>query len=208
MFNKINRSAILLGLAALVLVGCGATQPQPILSKSAPGISVQAQAIERARTGRTYGSTHMGLTGQQGDVTNGNVVMTIEVPPAPQPQRNEIITVSLSKATVCTVSLGCFPALVGNKTPLGEWKIQHSNILAPGYGGDVLAFHQDVNSKRDVWKSIHRVYTRNPKQQRIERLYGPVQGRTFITDGCVNVMSDVYDKLVDCCSNGKVVVIR
>jgi len=71
-----------------------------------------------------------------------------------------------------------------------------------GYGGDVLVF----NDRGDSVDAIHRVYTLN-SQRRVERLQsGVTSQRRGITNGCINVMPDVYEKLIDCCSNATLVV--
>jgi len=86
---------------------------------------------------------------------------------------------------------------------VGEYKIVKYKTQAAGYGGDILVFKEDRTS---VW-AVHRVYTRNPKQRRLERLAsGDPNQRRSITDGCINIMPDVYQKLVDCCAGQTMVV--
>lgn len=119
-------------------------------------------------------------------------------------QAEETITVSIARAELC-VKNQCYPALVGKRTPRGSFSVFHARIEAPGYGGDVLAFTPS-NYVQNSYVSIHRVWTRIPGERRIDRLYGPVEGRVNITNGCINVMPDVYNMLVDCCSNAKLVV--
>lgn len=104
-----------------------------------------------------------------------------------------VITVSLSKAVLCIAS-ECFPALVGNATPTGSYAITRVLVEAPGYGGDVLQFAEDGNT---IF-AIHRVWLMKPSQNRLERLQSddPAQ-RRHVTNGCINVAPDVYDKLDD-----------
>jgi hypothetical protein len=113
-----------------------------------------------------------------------------------------MVTVDLALATICFLGQ-CYPALVGPTTPRGEFSLIQRTTDMKGYGGDVLKFHED----RDSIMAIHRVWTLSPSQRRIERLQSsdPRQ-RKSITNGCINVMPDVYDKLVDCCSNSTLVV--
>lgn len=63
----------------------------------------------------------------------------------------------------------------------------------PGYGGDVLKFKEDETSAF----AIHRVWTLKPAQRRLERLQSKdPKERQSITNGCINVMPEVYEKLV------------
>jgi hypothetical protein len=96
----------------------------------------------------------------------------------------------------------CHYALVGKNTPTGEFQLMHYTTEAPGYGGDLLVFKEN---EKEVW-AIHRVLD-IPGQQRLARLYSPyAHHRKDITDGCVNIDPEVYKKLVECCSNSKVII--
>lgn len=107
------------------------------------------------------------------------------------------VVVELSTALICFAS-SCFPALVGNDTPRGEFNLRQYSISTPGYGGDLLVFKHEKNA---VF-AIHRVFD-VPSQQRIARLSSPhAEHRRGITGGCVNVDPEVYEKLVECCSTG------
>jgi len=113
------------------------------------------------------------------------------------------IIVSLSAATICFLGQ-CHPVLVGNKTPLGDFPVVHMVTQQAGYGGDILAFAED---KHQIY-AVHRIWTLNPKQQRIERIQSNnVKERQGITGGCVNVMPQVYDELLDCCSKGTLHIV-
>lgn len=107
---------------------------------------------------------------------------------------NEVV-VYLSSALICFAGQ-CYPALVGNNTPTGEFPMTQTSTSLPGYGGDVMVFKS--TPKGDY--SIHRVYSRRPAQRRIERLHGDTPMRIGVTMGCVNVMPAVYNKMVECCS--------
>ena len=73
----------------------------------------------------------------------------------------------------------------------------------PGYGGDVLQFDEDA---KQVY-AIHRVWTLKPEQKRLERLASPdPKQRNSITNGCINVSPEVYQQLLDCCIDHKLVV--
>lgn len=113
-----------------------------------------------------------------------------------------MVLVSLATATICFLGT-CYPALVGNTTPAGTFSLSRQQILEPGYGGDVLVYHED---RQNLW-AIHRVYTRNVSERRIERLNDQrAEQRRGVTRGCINVMPEVYRKLVDCCSNDVVII--
>lgn len=102
------------------------------------------------------------------------------------------IVVSLALATMCFAGQ-CHPVLVGKSTPVGQYQMYKAKILAPGYGGDVMVF-KDVPGEAPF--SVHRTWTLDPKQRRAERIQGPRAGRVNVTNGCINVEPEVYDKLV------------
>ena len=111
------------------------------------------------------------------------------------------VIVDVAAAIICFAST-CHPVLVGKDTPRGEFQLTQYAIESPGYGGDLLVFKRD---KGDVF-AIHRVLDL-PGQQRPARLHSPYpKHRIDVTGGCVNVAPEVYDKLVDCCSDSKVTI--
>lgn len=120
----------------------------------------------------------------------------------------DYIIVKLTLASICFVFNGiytCHSALVGLDTPLGIYTITHYITDPPDlkYGGDILVFKEDNN---DVW-AIHRVLD-IPGQQRIRRLKsGNVYERRNITLGCINVEPEVYQELVECCSNSTLYIV-
>jgi len=113
-----------------------------------------------------------------------------------------MVVVSLAAASICFAG-ACYPALVGANTPTGTFNLSHYATVEPGYGGDILAYQED---RRYVW-AIHRVYTLVPQEKRLERLASdrPELRRT-VTHGCINVMPEVYEKLVDCCRKDVLVI--
>ena len=115
-----------------------------------------------------------------------------------------MILVSLATASICFLNQ-CYPALVGPDTPVGQFKLEHVRTQAAGYGGEVILFKETSSSLF----AIHRVWLLNPKQRRLERLTsGKTSERITITMGCINVMPEVYQKLVDCCNNQVMVVSK
>lgn len=114
------------------------------------------------------------------------------------------IVVHVASATICFLG-HCHPALIGSATPLGSFPLMHAKVHEPGYGGDVLAFAHDENG---VY-AIHRVWTLIPAQRRVKRLTtGAVPDRLDITGGCINVMPEVYESLVDCCESAKLTITK
>lgn len=117
------------------------------------------------------------------------------------------VLVNIALATICFTYQGtneCHPVLVGQKTPTptGEYVLQQRLTSSPGYGGDVLQF---LETETEVF-AIHRVWLLNPKQNRAARLKSPNVKDRFITNGCINVEPEVYEKLKDCCSNSKLII--
>lgn len=101
------------------------------------------------------------------------------------------IVVLLASALLC-ISDQCYPALVGKDTPIGTFPLIRRYILTKGYGGDVLQF----SSTESGILAIHRVWLGRPEEHRAERLAtGNSERRRFVTNGCINVVPDVYDML-------------
>jgi hypothetical protein len=114
------------------------------------------------------------------------------------------VIVDLTTATICFMN-ACYPAIVGKAgldTPPGEYRLEHRSTTQKGYGGDILQYHE--TSK--VVYAVHRVWTLNPAQKRVERLQSPNPKDRFVSAGCINVMPDVYDKLVECCKGATLII--
>jgi hypothetical protein len=113
-----------------------------------------------------------------------------------------MVVVDLALASICFMG-SCHPVLVGEDTPAGTFRLSRQETAEAGYGGDLLVFQED---RQHVW-AVHRVFTLIAEQRRIERLRsGRTDLRRFVTKGCVNVMPEVYSKLVDCCSSDVLVI--
>jgi hypothetical protein len=111
------------------------------------------------------------------------------------------VVVDLAAAIICFAS-ACHPVLVGNDTPRGEYQLTHYSTKARIYGGDFLSF----NETSDSLYTIHRVVN-VPGQQRHARLKSPDPNRrNSVTHGCINVEPKVYDELVKCCYNSKIII--
>ena len=111
------------------------------------------------------------------------------------------VIVDITLATICFAN-ACYPALIGKATPVGEYQLALRITQSPGYGGDVIQFKETTD---DVF-AIHRVWLGKPKERRLQRLASPDPAQRQITNGCINVMPDVYEKLKTCCSNDSLVV--
>ncbi len=111
------------------------------------------------------------------------------------------VFVNIAAALICVASM-CHPALVGVDTPRGEFQLSHYSTPDPGYGGDILSFKETPDSLF----AIHRVID-VPGQQRLARLKSPdAKRRNSITGGCINVDPHVYEELVDCCYESKLII--
>lgn len=97
-----------------------------------------------------------------------------------------MITVDLAAALICFAG-ACHPALVGDSTPSGTYQVTLRPVAAPGYGGDVLHFHEDAR----YLYAIHRTWAGR------EKLYSkPARDRRHVTKGCINVQPETYRALV------------
>jgi len=113
-----------------------------------------------------------------------------------------VIEVFLGKALICFAG-SCHPMLYGKRTPIGDFDTIERRVMTPGYGGDVIQFHE---TDKEVF-SIHRLWLLSPKQQRTERLESETPDDNEISDGCINLRDDVYEQLKDCCV-GQSLIIR
>jgi hypothetical protein len=111
------------------------------------------------------------------------------------------VLVDVAAAVICFAA-ACHPVLVGPETPRGEFRLTHYATSVPGYGGDILSFKE---TGKYIY-TIHRVID-VPGQQRPTRLKNPsAEQRNRITGGCINVEPEVYDELVECCSESKLII--
>lgn len=114
-----------------------------------------------------------------------------------------MVVVDLALATICFLG-SCHPALVGDETPTGAFVLARQATEARGYGGELMAFHEDATA---VW-AVHRVVEARPDERRRERLAAADPARRQrVTRGCINVTPEVYRRLAACC-DGEVLVIH
>lgn len=114
-----------------------------------------------------------------------------------------LITVILSSALLCIGDV-CYPALIGEKTQTGEFKLTQRLVSDPLYKGSVLQFSETATT---VY-AVHRPWRGRPKEKRDELLKSSDPSKRIVTAGCVNVADEVYEKLLDCCSNSKLIIIK
>jgi hypothetical protein len=117
------------------------------------------------------------------------------------------ILISIALATICFTYNGteeCHPVLLGKNmnTPRGDFVLQQRLTDSVGYGGDVLQFYE---TEKEVY-AIHRVWLLSPNQKRLERLKSKNISDRYISGGCINVEPEVYEKLLDCCSNSPLTI--
>lgn len=113
-----------------------------------------------------------------------------------------MVVVDLALAVICFMNQ-CYPVLVGPHTPQGTFQLDHQATPEPGYGGDLLVFKEGPSQ---LW-AIHRVITARASERRLERLQSThADARRRVTHGCVNVMPQVFDSLVRCCSRALLVI--
>ncbi len=117
------------------------------------------------------------------------------------------VIVTIALATICFTYQGvdeCHPVLLGKNmpTPVGEYSLIKRLTNDPGYGGDVLQFYE---TPKEVY-AIHRIWLLRPEQKRAERIKSKNIKDHFISSGCINVEPEVYDKLVECCGNGQLII--
>lgn len=111
------------------------------------------------------------------------------------------VLVSLATAVIC-FSSQCFPVLVGEQTPIGQYELSLMRVEKPMYGGSILAFAEDDTG---VF-AVHRVLPIGNRLKQIAE--DDPKKRRGITNGCINVQPDVYEKLMACCTNSDIIVIE
>jgi hypothetical protein len=111
------------------------------------------------------------------------------------------VIVDLGMALICFAGQ-CHPALVGWATPRGEYQITQYTTNKHGYGGDVLVF--ELGEDRVL--AIHRVVDVRVQDRRGLLANSTARARRTVTGGCINITAEVYDQLVDCCSDATLTI--
>lgn len=97
-----------------------------------------------------------------------------------------MVTVFLAKAMICFASQ-CYPVLVGERTPLGQFPLTHVMLANRRGKYDVLMFAPDRPGKIFA---IHRP----PNPHRAALL--AAESKTPVTAGCVTVSPAVFSRLI------------
>lgn len=106
-------------------------------------------------------------------------------------QRQKVI-VDTSKAELCFADTGeCHRVLVGETTPKGTFGLNIYTTDKKGYGGSVIGFKEE----NGFLFALHRVWTLKPSERRLERIASDNIADRIMTNGCINVSDDVYEKL-------------
>ena len=106
-------------------------------------------------------------------------------------KRKKVI-VDTAKAELCFADdKQCHPVLIGKTTPKGTFPMTIMATKKSGYGGEVIGFKEE----RDFLFALHRVWLGKPSERRMERIASPLVADRIMTNGCINVTDNVYEKL-------------
>lgn len=105
--------------------------------------------------------------------------------------RKRKAVVYTDRAELCLEDNRCYPVLIGKTTPKGTYPMDIVRTQKAGYGGDVIKFKEE----NDFMFAIHRVWTLKPSERRMQRIASPVVADRVMTNGCINVTDDLYNKL-------------
>lgn len=106
-------------------------------------------------------------------------------------QRKKVI-VDTAKAELCFADSGdCHRVLLGKTTPKGRFDLTIYATDKKGYGGSVIGFKQEG----DFLFALHRVWTQKPEERRLQRLASGNVAERIMTNGCINVSDEVYERL-------------
>lgn len=111
------------------------------------------------------------------------------------------VVVDIGAALICFSSM-CFNALVGTDTPKGEFMLDRRGINDIRYGGELLVYKHD---KKNIF-AIHQVIAVRGQHRSALLAESTAKERRRITGGCINVTSEVYQQLIDCCSDARLVI--
>lgn len=106
--------------------------------------------------------------------------------------KSKKVIVDTAKAQLCFADdRQCHPVLIGKTTPKGTFDLRLMKTDKPGYGGEVIGFKEE----NDFLFALHRVWTRKPSERRLERIASSKVSDRMMTNGCINVSDQVYEKL-------------
>lgn len=106
-------------------------------------------------------------------------------------QRKKVV-VDTAKAELCFADSGdCHRVLIGKTTPKGRFPLTIYATDQKGYGDSVIGFKQEG----DFLFALHRVWTQKPSERRLQRIASDNVAERIMTNGCINVSDDVYERL-------------
>lgn len=106
--------------------------------------------------------------------------------------KSKKVIVDTSKAELCFIDdKQCYPVLIGVTTPKGVFNLRLMKTNKSGYKGEVIGFKED----KDFLFALHRVWLGKPSEHRMERIKSLSIAERVMTNGCINVTDDVYEKL-------------
>lgn len=107
-------------------------------------------------------------------------------------KQSKKVIVNTQTAELCFADTqDCHPVLIGKTTPKGTFDMTIYATDKLGYGGDVIGFKLEKN----FLFALHRVWTRKPAERRLERIVSDKVSDRIMTNGCINVQDEVYDRL-------------
>ena len=104
-----------------------------------------------------------------------------------------VVEVFLATALICFDGM-CHEALVGRNTLRGEYVLRTQATAKRGYGGNVMVYRETHNALY----AVHRTWPGR------EHLYA--RADRVVTNGCINVPPEVYDRLLACCDGATLLV--
>lgn len=99
----------------------------------------------------------------------------------------------------------CYSALVGKNatpTPVGEFRAVLKKTNDKGYDGRVITFL--IDGKKNY--SIHQTWKLIPSEKREWRIGQEDPSLRKITNGCINIESDILDKMINKSAAWKLIV--
>lgn len=102
------------------------------------------------------------------------------------------VIVDTARAELCFPDTqDCHHVLIGKTTPKGLYPMTIMATEKAGYGGEVIGFKEE----KGFLFALHRVWLGKPQERRLERIASHNVADRIMTNGCINVSDDVYERL-------------
>ena len=102
------------------------------------------------------------------------------------------VIVDTQKAELCFADTkDCHAVLIGKTTPKGTFPLRIYATEKAGYGGEIIGFKKEG----DFMFALHRVWLGKPAERRLERIASHNVADRIMTNGCINVQDEVYERL-------------